>query len=199
MNTIIPLVKVDLKYLAKSAIEASLQSTESLEVEFINVNLAKYKLHPSVIAKIETCEGVDDRSSTMLGVAMAMLKAQMTDQEIISVLTDKNNALALAALERRKTRKKAADWVNSYVLKRAKELSSASAIFGNLDSENREKNWNELTNTLGLSLVFEDFKNIELDTSATYLVQDYIDHAAFCIMYGPSNSGKTFLALDTIV
>lgn len=43
---------------------------------------------------------------------------------------------------------------------------------------------------------FESFWDIPLDTSCQYLVKGVLDDGAMGVVYGPSNSGKTFAVLD---
>lgn len=43
---------------------------------------------------------------------------------------------------------------------------------------------------------FEPFGDTKLDTQATYLARGVLDQGAMAVMYGPSNSSKTFIALD---
>jgi hypothetical protein len=45
-------------------------------------------------------------------------------------------------------------------------------------------------------LTLELFQDIEIDNKTTSLVQNFLDHGAMSVIYGESNSGKTFFALD---
>lgn len=75
--------------------------------------------------------GVSDRSAALLGVTNKMLKAGFTDNEVLSVLTDKENALGQVAYQHAQTndRARAAEWVRKYTLEKSKRETKAQYAF----------------------------------------------------------------------
>lgn len=53
-----------------------------------------------------------------------------------------------------------------------------------------------VTESNGRRLYLEYFEDIEVDTSTRPLIEDYLDQHSFSVIYGESNTGKTFVALD---
>jgi hypothetical protein len=52
------------------------------------------------------------------------------------------------------------------------------------------------TTQAGNKLYIELFADITVDTDTRPLIEDYLDQNAFSVLYGESNTGKTFVALD---
>ncbi len=75
--------------------------------------------------------GSEDRSAELLKVSIYMLSLGFTQNEILSVLTDKDNYLGEAAYEHAQTRsrKRAALWVMKYTLQKAKKEISGANLF----------------------------------------------------------------------
>ena len=162
----------------------------------VYVDLRNSKLRKSVIAKIEKCDGVTDRSAEMLGIAMSMLNAKMNDQEIVSVLTDPKNKISEAAVDRRgSNRMQQADWVSKYVLEPAKKM--LTPVFTSIPSNSQQvADGSRPSIERKLQLKFEFFNEITIDTSMSALVEDLIDHQSSVLVFGDTNTGKTFAALD---
>jgi predicted P-loop ATPase len=97
----------------------------------IDVDLYSSKLSLRMIKLIENGDNVQDRSAALFSIAMAMCRAQFTDNEILSVLSDSNHSIAQAALERRGNRASAVDWLRKYVLERARYETHPMRLFEN--------------------------------------------------------------------
>lgn len=133
----------------------------------------------------------NDRSAALLAACHAML-GKYSDQEIVSTLIDRNNFLGEVAYDHVKSnsREKASKWILKYTLGKAKRQREADSGF-----ESKAK-ISSIAPEMGLQLTFERFEEVTLDQSYAALVEDLIDHHSFVVLYGKSNSGKTFLALD---
>lgn len=95
------------------------------------IDLAARRVPAKIIAAIEDGEGVEDRSAALFKVAMAMLRAGLTDAEVVSVLTDRRTYLGKAAFDHAKTtsRERAAKWIVKYTLPRAKRETDPTKDF----------------------------------------------------------------------
>lgn len=80
---------------------------------------------------IITGEGVEDRSAMLLPVCQALVKAQLTRNEILTLLTNPKLYLGQTAYHHAKTRdrQKAAAWLNKFTLEKAFELAGAVSMF----------------------------------------------------------------------
>lgn len=80
---------------------------------------------------ILTGKNVDDRSAALLTVSIEMVKAGLTRQQILSVLTDKTTYLGEAAFQHAKTsnRTRAAKWLERYTINKAFKEHSAEELF----------------------------------------------------------------------
>lgn len=89
------------------------------------------RLKPDVVTAIIEGEGVADRSAMCLSIAMHMVRAQFTDEEIVGVLTNRKFFIGDVAFEHAKTsnRMKAARWVERYCLEKAKAETSGVKDF----------------------------------------------------------------------
>lgn len=89
--------------------------------------------------------GVEDRSASLLPAALALYKAKLTVNEILSVLTDPNTFLGACAYEhaQTKSRKRAAAWVYKYTVKKIIEENSAEALFAEELKPARELSFDE--------------------------------------------------------
>lgn len=95
-------------------------------------DLGKSGLDKKTIAKIE--EGLDcqgDRSATLFSVSMIMASKGLTDDEILTVLTDRENYLGQCAYDHTNSadRATAARWVKDYTLDKARREISAAKDF----------------------------------------------------------------------
>lgn len=96
-----------------------------------------------------------DRSAEMLTCSMVMLRHGLTDDEILTIFTDKSLYLGAVVYDsnHRKTtnRAYAAQWVNDYTLKKAKDTISAETSFKDevmvwpdfKDEEKDKENWKQ--------------------------------------------------------
>lgn len=170
---------------------SSISESTNTNFDFVEVDLKKTKLTQKWIDLIEIGKGVEkynnDHSRAILSSCLAMINSSMNDQEIISVLTDKKNYLAETAFRHvnSSSRLKAANWLFKYSLKKAKSIVEQSSFSKDENQISRE-----------LNLTFEEFKDISVDTNESYLIKDYIDKESFVVVFGESNSGKTFFAID---
>lgn len=104
--------------------------TKGLVFEPVPVALAP-RLPTELIDMILMGDGVEDRSAACFKVAMAMCRAQFTDDEILTVLTDQTTFLGETAYDHRRTesRSAAAAWVRDYCVRKAREETSAAKVF----------------------------------------------------------------------
>lgn len=95
---------------------------------------------------------LDDRSPALLKVAIAMVREGLSDQIIMSVLTDTNYELGKVSYEHSKTnnRKKTAEWVFNYTIRKARTEVDARYRFNEevevnqLSTEDADKQVGEL-------------------------------------------------------
>lgn len=98
----------------------------------------------------------EDRSAALLKVSVAMVLAGFTDRQIMSVLTDQEYELGKVAYEHAKTtsRKRAANWLYNYTLKKARDENDIMKEFENeveeipLSEDEAEEQAKELVNTV---------------------------------------------------
>ncbi len=92
-------------------------------------------LIPGIDAKatalIRDGEGCDDRSAGLFSAAISLMRAGLSDAEILNVLTDRENYLGKAGFDHAKTtsRERAAQWVMRYTLDKVKREYGAEADF----------------------------------------------------------------------
>jgi predicted P-loop ATPase len=97
----------------------------------VPVDLVCSQLSDRIVGMITEGTDVTDRSAALFSAALAMAKAGFTDNEICSVLTDRENFLGDVAYEHRSTgnRRAAAHWIYEYSVKKARaEVESMSAF-----------------------------------------------------------------------
>ncbi len=97
----------------------------------VDVDLLNSRLSDSVVGMIQDGDGVEDRSQALFTACLSMLGAGFTDDEILSVLTDRDNYLGEAGYDHAQTtsRVRAAEWVRRFTLVKAKESKSLEAHF----------------------------------------------------------------------
>lgn len=97
----------------------------------VTVDLVGSALSSPIVDMILEGTGVEDRSAACYSAALAMVRARFSDDEILSVLTDRDTFLGETAYDHRKTRSRAAaaEWVRSYCLRKARTELDASAAF----------------------------------------------------------------------
>jgi len=95
------------------------------------IELSWLPIDAKIRAMIMEGEGVEDRSAMLLPVAHALVKAGLTQNEVLSILTDPETFMGKAAYEHAQTknRMRAANWLYRYTVKKAFDESSAKAIF----------------------------------------------------------------------
>lgn len=112
----------------------STSTSTSASSAYVDVDLAARGIRAHVRALIESLDGLDthyagDRSKALLGAAIELLKAKLTDDEVVSVLTDPKHAIHTVAQGpgRRNTRDSAAQWIRAYTLPTAHQKAAAQA------------------------------------------------------------------------
>lgn len=107
---------------------------DSAQFEVCPVDLGWLAISDRVRKAIITGEGVTDRSAYLLPAATALVSAGLTRNEILSVLTDPATFLGACAYDHAQTqnRKRAAQWVWKYTLKRVILERSAEEAFRNV-------------------------------------------------------------------
>lgn len=95
------------------------------------VDLISSDLPDSTVELITNGENCQDRSAALFTACIAMTKAGFTDNQILSVLTDKSNYLGQAAYDHAQTasRFRAARWVKKYTLRKVKHETDAARVF----------------------------------------------------------------------
>lgn len=95
------------------------------------VNIEWLPISEKVREQILTGDGVEDRSAALLPVASALMRAGLTKNKILSVLTDPTNYLGQVAYDHAQTkdRTRAAQWLWKYTVKKVFDEQSAEAMF----------------------------------------------------------------------
>jgi hypothetical protein len=127
-------------------------------------------------AAIERPKG-EDRSDDGFHCACLMLHAGATPEQVAGILLNPENAVSGHYLDQS---------IPERAVRRAIE-SARAAVKSNFPTVPPEK-------PRGLHYLRLD--EIEIDFSPLYLVKGMLDQGEMSVMYGDSNSGKTFLALD---
>lgn len=120
----LPLVVIEGKTLKKE--KENLHDFDAVTVDLVGSSLSE-----KVLGMILTGDGVEDRSAGLFTAAIAMVSAGFSDLEIMSVLTDRDNFLGEVAFEHTKSesRRRAAEWILNYTLKKARAETSAACQF----------------------------------------------------------------------
>jgi predicted P-loop ATPase len=131
----------------KNLMVRDLQSTQSenqkLELEndfqIEEVDLYLSDLPDETVEMIVSGEGVEDRSASIFGVAIEMVRSGFTTNQILSVLTDPENYLGSVGYDhaQTKSRKKAAEWVYKYTIGKAKKEAFFDGAFDDMSEEKR--------------------------------------------------------------
>lgn len=98
----------------------------------VPVDIDKLKLSDDVRSAIVSGGGVKDRSGYLLRAAHALFSAGLDQNEVLSVLTDRDTFLGECAYEHAKTseRSRAAYWVWKYTVARVTEERNPMNVFG---------------------------------------------------------------------
>lgn len=125
----LPLVR-DLGGAAPAASEKISEAPSARKFPEVDL-VSQPRLSSKMVDLILTGDGCEDRSAALLGAASAMVRAGLSDLEILSVLTDRETYLGEAAYDhaQTKSRDRAADWVAKYTLGKARAECDAAAIF----------------------------------------------------------------------
>lgn len=128
--------------------EIHLQSSTTLlnkeETKFdwkpVHISDLEKRIDKHTLKEITDGEDVKDRSSACFSVCMKLIRAGFNDNEILTILTDKNNYLGQTAYEHTNSnsRKKAARWLSRYTLKKAKEACDPANDFPDLSVDGEE-------------------------------------------------------------
>lgn len=105
--------------------------TSNFEFEAVDVELGWLPISEKMLLAIQEGEGVDDRSAFLLSACRALISAGLNQNEILSVLTDRNTYLGDVGYDHAQTdnRKRAAKWVYKYSLAKIYDERSAEALF----------------------------------------------------------------------
>ncbi len=97
----------------------------------VDVDILVSPLSDKIVEMIISGEDVEDRSAACQSVCNAMVKCGYSDDEILSVLTDRDNYLGDTGYDHRNTESRAvaAAWVRDYCLAPAKEYVTAAGVF----------------------------------------------------------------------
>lgn len=104
------------------------------KIKLVNPPNWEERLHPNVVAMIKDGDNAPDRSAALFGVMSAMLDAEFSDVEILSILTDKEYYLGLTGYHHAKTDKRgrAAKWLYEQNLVKAKRQRDPSHTFSEI-------------------------------------------------------------------
>jgi len=129
-NRVIPAVHINghLKAAGKSRGAQFLKDFDP--VDFTEGDLA-LRLPHTTVGQIVHGIGVEDRSAALLGVSMVMIRHGFTDNEILSVLSDRHFFLGETGYEHRSTesRHAVAAWIKDYTLAKARYETDAARVF----------------------------------------------------------------------
>lgn len=111
--------------------EDNAPSSSVSDIGFESVDLLS--IPKDLYDQITEGDGVEDRSAALFSVSMSLLRHGFTENEIISVLTDRSYFLGNAAFEHAQTkdRNKAAQWIKKFTLTKALNETSAKKEFEN--------------------------------------------------------------------
>jgi len=134
----------------------------------VPVELDWLEISDKIKAGIKTGEGVTDRSAYLLPASTALVRAGLSKNEVLTVLTDPDTFLGACAYEHAKTtnRKRAAQWVFKYTLANVIEESDPSEVFkkagplrANKKVVDREKQDHDLQEDVDWRAYFEKTQN----------------------------------------
>lgn len=95
------------------------------------LDLELYGVSKRIIGLIESGEGCEDRSAGLFSACIELLRVGLSRDEILTILTDPATYLGQAAYEHAKTksRKRAAQWVEKYTMRKAARETVAAEQF----------------------------------------------------------------------
>jgi archaellum biogenesis ATPase FlaH len=163
----------------------------------VEVDLDKSRLSLRIKNLIRYGDGIDERydgdHSRAIFAACHAMASDFTDIETASILTDKNYYLGKTAYKHTKTdnRPRAMKWIIEQNLHKARISISNDEDFNESvlisDTDSGEKKQMEKNRKL---------QHITFNLSSTALVENLIDHKSLVLIFGETNSGKTFFAVD---
>jgi predicted P-loop ATPase len=100
----------------------------------VKVELDWLPIPAEILAGIKSLTGVTDRSGFLLRAVNSLISAGLSNDEILSVLTDRTNQLAEIGYDHAQTsnRERAAKWIYRYTLHDASQARDAGSVFGGL-------------------------------------------------------------------
>jgi hypothetical protein len=161
-----------------------ISSREESSFEVVQVDLQRLPEWTHLLLKDGT--GIErygsDHSRALYAVVHSMIRENFSDNEIASALTNRAYYLAETSFKHAQTssRGKAANWVINQNVKKAR----ISTPLKNKDGQSKSK------------LEFIEFGDINYESESMGLIDGTVDHKSFVLIYGESNSGKTFAALE---
>jgi hypothetical protein len=103
--------------------------SEGPPFEIAEVNLRASRIPDDVIRLLEDGVGSVDKSAELLSIAITLCRYGLTDNEILSVLSDPGNWMFCAAETRGRSRKSFIRWLRQYALKPARESTDVMRFF----------------------------------------------------------------------
>jgi hypothetical protein len=168
IGNIAPLTKPEIEEGSGELTKTSSIEPEKVHQDFVieKVDIAWLPISEKIKAMITTGEGVTDRSASLLPVSHALVRAGLTRNEILSVLTDPTTYLGACAYDhaQTKSRKRAAAWVWRYTLKKVFEENSAEKLFAEPISEAKELSFDEQTTS---EEMFDELRHWTFDLEVT--------------------------------
>lgn len=122
---VFPLLEFDSKAV-KEPEKQTLSDFKPYDVDLVSSNLPNH-----IVDLILSGKGCEDRSASLFTVSIAMLKEGFSDNEILTVLTDRETFLGACPYDHthQSSRQVAADWVFKFTLLKAKETISIDRDF----------------------------------------------------------------------
>lgn len=157
-------------------------NTAQAQIKFEEVDPESLGLRPDQIEAIRTGAGVEDRSGYAFGLAMALLQRKVSDEKILSLLTDKNFFLGQMPFDHAKTnsRQAAAAWVLKYTLAKAKTKVNESLFENEIVEEGKHQLVLDKTDKGKLRPTFHNVVSIlENEVSPALLKRNLFSHEDF--------------------
>lgn len=109
------------------------ESEANHSFQAVGVDLHATKLSAATISLIVSGEGSTDRSAELLSIAMKMCRAGMSDNEILSVLSDNTYFMGQTAFDHTQStnRGRAVQWLRRYALDKARHETHPLRLFEN--------------------------------------------------------------------
>jgi predicted P-loop ATPase len=110
---------------------SSAHDHEAFQFEVTDYEIMDAPVSAKLIDMVISGAEVSDRSAALFTVSMALYRSGLETNDILTVLTDRNNYLGLVAYDHTKStnRMRAARWVFEHTLKKAKAETNAARLF----------------------------------------------------------------------